>query len=95
MTEGDIIKQGFVKRNRDEWIGWTDYYLGTISGKMGYYLSATLHKPRMDKTYKIYVHRYLGKDDRIEDRLEEGESKIVYEGTINSATELKQLLKCF
>lgn len=93
LDEEDIKCFGFTKRLKDEWIGWSDYYLGEISGRIGYFLSATLHKPRMDDVYKIYLHRYLAEDTKIESKLKEGDSELIYKGNIKNKFELKKLLE--
>lgn len=92
LDKEDIEELGFVKRTKDEWIGWRDYSLGAISGKIGYFLKATLHKPRMDDIYKIYLHRYLDDDTKIEPKVNEGESELVYKGKIKNKSELKFIL---
>lgn len=65
LDEEDIKNIGFVKMVKNEWAGWHDYILNNISGEIGYFLKATIHKPRMDDIYKIYLHRYLENDTKI------------------------------
>lgn len=92
LDREDIESLGFKKRLKDEWIGWRDYALDTVSGELPYFLSATIHEPRMDDIYKIYVHRYLDNDTRLNIRISEGESELVYKGKIKNKSELKKLL---
>ena len=93
LDREDIESFGFKKRLKDEWIGWKDYALDTISGEIPYFLSATIHIPIMDDCYKIYLHRYLDDDTKLETRINEGESELVYKGTIKNKSELSRLLK--
>lgn len=93
LDREDIESFGFKKRLKDEWIGWKDYALDTISGKVPYFLSATIHIPRMDDCYKIYLHRYLDDDTKLETMVNEGESELVYKGKIKNRSELFRLLK--
>lgn len=93
LDEIDIKEEGFVKRVKDEWVGWHDYILDTVSGEIGYFLKATIHKPRMDDVYKIYLHRYLEEETKIEPKVNEGESELVYKGRIKNISELRRILK--
>lgn len=93
LDSSDIESFGFKKRLKDEWIGWKDYALDTISGEIPYFLSATIHIPRMDDCYKIYLHRYLDDDTKLETRINEGESELVFKGKIKNRGELIRLLK--
>jgi len=93
LDEDDINEEGFIKREKDQWAGWNDFYLDTISGQVGYFLSATLHKPRMDNIYKIYLHRHLAEDTKIEDKLKEGESELVFKGVIKNKSELRRIME--
>jgi len=47
----------------------------------------------MDDCYKIYLHRYLDDDTKLETRINEGESELVYKGNIKNKSELSRLLK--
>lgn len=90
---------GFVKTEKNLWMGWKDYLLDDLPGSYGYYLRATLHEPCKNDSpditnnmYKVLVHRYAFDRDRIEEWLKEGESRIVYEGLIESEEYFEKLL---
>lgn len=94
LDEEDIESLEFKKRLNNQWIGWNDYILETISGEYGYFLTCTLHVPRMDGLYKIYVHRHLNNEKNdIETQLKNGESELVFKGKITNKSELKKTLK--
>lgn len=93
LDQEDIESLGFEKRLNNQWIGWDDYILDDISGEYGYFLQCTLHAPKMDNFYKIYVHRYLNEDvNTIESSINNGESELVYKGAIKNKSELKKLM---
>lgn len=87
----DIQDFKFVRR-KNEWIGYVDYILKEINPEYGYQLHATIHVPKMNNYYKIYVHRYLAEDSKIEEQIKEGESKCVFEGIIKNKSKLRELL---
>lgn len=90
----DIESIEFKKRSNNQWVGYNDYILETISGEYGYFLNCTVHVPRMDDMYKIYVHRHLnGEVNDIETQLKNGESELVFKGKIKNKSEFKKILK--
>lgn len=93
----DIENIGFIKRLKNEWIGWNDYKADILNPEYGYFMRVTLHVPRPLKPkeqFKIYVHRYLiSEDAKIEEQLKQGESELVYKGLIKNKSELVKLLK--
>ena len=98
--ELNIKKYGFVKTEKDFWIGWHDYLLKGINPKYGYYLYATLHYPRNAylksndisfRMCKIILHRYYDYE-YFENQFKEGESQIVYRGLIENDEDLEFLL---
>jgi hypothetical protein len=93
LDQKDIESLGFTKRLKNDWVGYNDYILSSISGEYGYFLKATLHIPKMDDMYKIYVYRHLDDIDRIENYLSCGNSLQVFNGKIKNKSELKVLLK--
>lgn len=95
LEKEDIESLNYVKNDRSTWVGWNDYVCqDLLPGSYAYYINASIHVPRMGDMYKIYVHRYWGLGGRnLEEDLEEGESKKVYEGNIKNKSELKKLLK--
>lgn len=93
LDEEDINDKGFIKRSKDEWIGWNDYILDAISGEIPYFLKATIHKSKMDDVYKIYLHRYLDDDTKIESQINEGESELIYKGKIRNKSELHKIMQ--
>jgi hypothetical protein len=104
LDQSDIESLGFIKTFKNQWIGWNDYYLNTISGEYGYFLHATLHFPKgyikskrlEDNFFRIIVHRYYNSEEdsttSIDKMLDDNESEIVYQGLINNKSELKRLL---
>ena len=92
LDQSDIESFGFNKMDKNNWAGWYDYVLESIWGEYGYYGKCTLHVPRMGDFYKVYVHRWDLKEYKIDDLVDMGESKLVFEGTIKNKSELKNLL---
>lgn len=105
LSREDIESCGLKKTIKNQWIGWFDYYSGNVSGEYGYYLYYTIHFPRHYKQtnrvesnhFKIIMHRYFVSNEdettSIEDKLKEGESEVVYIGSINNLPEFKLILK--
>lgn len=97
LDKEDIESLGFVKQSKNWWIGYDDYLLESISGEIGYYLKATLHVDKTDNSAKILLHRYYNCEDfwwkDRETALEEGDSKVIFEGYIKSINELKKVIK--
>lgn len=105
LDQEDIESLGFEKAFKNQWIGWSDYYSGNVSGKYGYFLYVTLHVPRLynkssrleDNLFKIIIHRhYTSNEDEttsIEEKLEQNESEVIFKGIIKNKSELKQVLK--
>ncbi len=93
-TLTDIANCGFKKSQKDSWIGYRDYYSNDVTGELGYYLYATLHTPRVpNDSYKILIHRHYEPDKPIKDTdLHDGESKVVFEGKIQSKLDLEEML---
>ena len=95
LDKEDIINTGFKKTFKNWWVGYEDYvFCNFIKGEYGYYLSATLHISRFDKMHKILVHRHYDETnpdvwDSREETLQQGDSKVVYEGKIPSINELQ------
>jgi hypothetical protein len=93
LDREDIENLGFKKMEKNNWVGWHDYYLkDTLLGSIPYYLYCTLHVPIMDNNYKIIVHRN-DNYNKIEEEIKKGESEVVYVGNIKNKSELKKLLK--
>lgn len=95
----NLEKHGFVKTEKNIWVGWKDYLLDDFLSNYGYYLRATLHEPYKNDSpditnhmYKIIVHRYAIDREHIEQWLQEGESRIVYKGLIESEEYFEKLL---
>jgi len=101
----NLSKFGYRKAEKNFWVGYEDYYHNELlPGVYGYYLHSTIHKPvesfskskdLVDKMHKIIVHRYdptntSGK--QIDQYLDEGESRVVYLGLIESEQDLEFLL---
>jgi hypothetical protein len=105
LDRGDVESLGFTKSLKDQWVGWNDFYLDHSGAGRDYYLYTTFHFPRFvsnsnrveDNLFKIILHRRYESDEDgttvIEHQIKQGESEVVFKGTINNKSELKRLLK--
>jgi hypothetical protein len=84
---------GFLKRPRGTWAGFIDYkYNGLIDGEVDYFLRASIHIPVMGDRWRIVLHRHLDDDTKIDKKISESESAIVFEGRIKNKSELRRLM---
>lgn len=95
-----LLKLGFVKQEKAMWIGYHDYLLDELNHDYPHFLRVTISLPRgvtentvnfEHRCAKIILHRNFDRT-RISTYLAEGDSKLVYEGLLNSREDLLFIL---
>lgn len=88
---------GFIRQEKDCWIGFNDYLLDDLNPEYPHFLRVTVHVSRWttgnieQRCSKIIIHRSF---DRltVDYTLESGDSKVVYVGLLETEEDLKFIL---
>jgi len=99
INKETIEKHGFIKTEKNKWMGWKDYVYNNLRNDYGYFLRATIHEPTSYsgndiyyKMFKIIIHRYAYDVKTVDEWLEQGESNVVYLGLIPTEEYFETLL---